>query len=49
MLSAGIVGSQLVTLERSGHFGHFEEPNEFAVAVGDFVNSVERSTDHAAR
>ena len=49
MLGAGIVGSQLVTLERSGHFGHFEEPNEFAAAVGDFVNSVERSTDHAAR
>ncbi len=49
LLSAGIVGSQLVTLERSGHFGHFEEPNEFAAAVGSFVNSVERSTDHAAK
>ena len=49
MLSAGIVGSQLVTLERSGHFGHFEEPNEFAAAVGGFVNSVERSTVEASR
>jgi pimeloyl-ACP methyl ester carboxylesterase len=49
MLSAGIVGSQLVTLERSGHFGHFEEPNELAAAMGEFVNSVERSTDHGAR
>jgi proline iminopeptidase len=49
VLSAGIAGSQLVTLDESGHFGHFEQPLEFAGAVGTFVNSVEQSTDHAAK
>ncbi|BCY10637.1 alpha/beta fold hydrolase [Actinoplanes sp. L3-i22] len=33
MLHAGIPGSRLVTLTSSGHFGHVEQPAEFAAAV----------------
>jgi proline iminopeptidase len=32
-----IAGSALVTLEKSGHFGHVEEPESFARAVAEFV------------
>ncbi|MFI6097009.1 alpha/beta fold hydrolase [Lentzea sp. NPDC051213] len=32
-----IPGSRLVVLEESGHFGHIEQPDEFARAVADFV------------
>ncbi|MEV6643751.1 alpha/beta hydrolase [Amycolatopsis sp. NPDC051371] len=32
-----IPGSRLVVLERSGHFGHLEEPELFGEAVVDFV------------
>jgi pimeloyl-ACP methyl ester carboxylesterase len=28
---------RIVTLRNSGHFGHIEEPNEFAAAVAAFV------------
>jgi proline iminopeptidase len=38
-LHAGIAGSELVTLEHSGHMGHIEEPTEFASAVGRFVSA----------
>ncbi|NMO50438.1 alpha/beta hydrolase [Actinoplanes sp. TBRC 11911] len=38
-LHAGIPGSRLVVLEKSGHFGHLEQPDEFARAVTDFVTS----------
>jgi pimeloyl-ACP methyl ester carboxylesterase len=34
-----IAGSTLVTLENSGHFGHAEEPEDFARAVADFVRT----------
>jgi pimeloyl-ACP methyl ester carboxylesterase len=34
-----INGSRLVTLSRSGHFGHLEEPDAFAQAVRDFIAS----------
>jgi pimeloyl-ACP methyl ester carboxylesterase len=33
LLHAGIPGSQLTVLESSGHFGHVEQPAEFAAAV----------------
>ncbi|MBP2703091.1 alpha/beta hydrolase [Microbispora sp. RL4-1S] len=36
-LHRGIPGSRLVVLERSGHFGHIEEPAAFADAVAGFV------------
>jgi pimeloyl-ACP methyl ester carboxylesterase len=36
-LRKGIPGARLVVLERSGHFGHLEQPAEFARAVADFV------------
>ncbi|MFJ1767145.1 alpha/beta fold hydrolase [Amycolatopsis sp. NPDC088138] len=36
-LRTGIPGARLVVLERSGHFGHLEQPAEFARAVTDFV------------
>ena len=29
--------SRLVVFERSGHFGHLEQANEFTLAVADFV------------
>lgn len=32
-----IPGSRLVVLDESGHFGHLEQPAEFAEAVADFV------------
>jgi proline iminopeptidase len=32
-LHEGIPGSELVVLEDSGHFGHLEQPAEFARAV----------------
>jgi pimeloyl-ACP methyl ester carboxylesterase len=32
-----IPDAELVTLEASGHFGHFEEPEAFTAAVADFV------------
>lgn len=38
-LYEGIPGSQLKVLEESGHFGHLEQPDEFARAVTDFVTS----------
>jgi proline iminopeptidase len=38
-LAARIPGSELVILERSGHFGHLEEPANFAQAVTDFAKS----------
>jgi len=35
---AGLIpGARLVVLERSGHFGHLEEPDVFGKAVVDFV------------
>lgn len=34
-----IPGARLVTLEHSGHFGHLEQPIEFARAVADFVHA----------
>lgn len=37
IIHAGIAGSQLTVLEHSGHIGHFEEPEAFARAVGDYV------------
>jgi proline iminopeptidase len=33
--------STLVTLKESGHFGHIEQPEEFAAAVIEFVRGVE--------
>ncbi|MFJ6081430.1 alpha/beta fold hydrolase [Streptomyces sp. NPDC092369] len=36
-LHALIPGSRLLVLENSGHFGHVEEPEEFAGAVAGFV------------
>lgn len=36
----GISGSRLVVLERSGHFGHMEEPRAFAAAVATWLRSV---------
>ncbi|MFK3983992.1 alpha/beta fold hydrolase [Micromonospora sp. NPDC050397] len=38
VLHAGIPGVRLVTLERSGHFGHVEQPEEFYRAVVEFVS-----------
>ncbi|MFB8003119.1 alpha/beta fold hydrolase [Nocardia sp. NPDC056000] len=38
-----IPDSSLVTLERSGHLGHLEEPERFADAVRDFALSAGRS------
>jgi pimeloyl-ACP methyl ester carboxylesterase len=34
-----IAGSEFVVLENSGHFGHLEEPAEFARVVTEFVKS----------
>ncbi|XXV00652.1 alpha/beta hydrolase [Sorangium sp. So ce1153] len=34
-LHDGIPGSRLVVLERSGHMGHIEEPQEFAGAIAE--------------
>ncbi|MFJ5263804.1 alpha/beta fold hydrolase [Streptomyces sp. NPDC088387] len=34
-----IPGAELAVLENSGHFGHIEEPAEFAAAVAGFVNA----------
>jgi proline iminopeptidase len=39
LLSDSLPGSKLVTLERSGHMGHLEEPERFATLVGDFLAS----------
>jgi proline iminopeptidase len=33
--------STLVTLKESGHFGHIEQPGEFAAAVIGFVGGAE--------
>ncbi|MDN3356487.1 alpha/beta hydrolase [Actinomadura sp. DC4] len=38
-LHEGIPGSELVVLEDSGHFGHLEQPAEFARAVAGFVGA----------
>jgi pimeloyl-ACP methyl ester carboxylesterase len=35
-----IPGSRKLILERSGHFGHLEEPDVFADGVIDFVESL---------
>ncbi|TXS45093.1 alpha/beta hydrolase [Streptomyces sp. uw30] len=40
-----IPGSELLILEDSGHFGHVEEPEDFARAVSRFVNG---TTDSAS-
>jgi proline iminopeptidase len=42
VLHAGIPGSRLVELDRSGHLGHLEQPVEFARAVHDFVATLGR-------
>lgn len=39
MLNEGIPGSKLVIIEKSGHFTHFDKPEELAAAIGDFVIS----------
>jgi len=39
MLHDGIPGSKLVIIEKSGHFAHFDQPQETAKAIGDFVSS----------
>jgi len=39
----GIAGSRLVVLERSGHFGHIEEPLAFAAAVATWLRSTNSS------
>lgn len=36
-LHRGIPGSKLIVLEDSGHFGHVEQPADFAAAVVEFV------------
>jgi proline iminopeptidase len=38
LLHAGIEGSHLVVLERSGHFGHVEQPEDFARAVAELLH-----------
>ncbi|MEV6783482.1 alpha/beta hydrolase [Streptomyces sp. NPDC051098] len=38
-----IPGSELVTLENSGHFGHIEEPAALSRAVVRFVKATARS------
>jgi len=37
IMAAGIPGSRLVILEKSGHMGHVEEPATFAQAIRDFA------------
>ena len=37
MIHAGVPGSQLVTMQRSGHLAHLEEPEAFADAVASFL------------
>lgn len=37
-LAAGIAGAELVVLDRSGHFGHVEQPDAFAAAVIRFLD-----------
>jgi proline iminopeptidase len=37
MIRAGIPGSRLVTMQRSGHLAHLEEPELFADAVASFL------------
>jgi proline iminopeptidase len=39
LMADSLRSSQLVTLERSGHMGHVEEPERFASVVGDFLAS----------
>lgn len=39
-----IPGSELLILEKSGHFGHIEEPDAFSRAVTRFVSSRARGT-----
>ncbi len=39
-LHEGIRGSLLVSLPRSGHLGHVEEPREHAQAIGAFLASL---------
>lgn len=40
-LHDGIAGSRLVIFERSGHFGHLEEPAAFAGAVVEFAKGLD--------
>lgn len=42
-LARRIPGAELVTLERSGHIGYAEEPEQFNRAVLQFLDQVERS------
>lgn len=38
---AGIPDAQLPELRESGHFGHIEQPDDFAAIVSDFVTNQE--------
>ena len=40
-LASGIPGAEIVVLERSGHFGHVEEPDAFATAVNAFLDRLD--------
>ncbi|WP_307168013.1 alpha/beta fold hydrolase [Streptomyces sp. B3I7] len=40
-MHAGIPETQLPELRESGRFGHFEQPDEFAAIMSDFVNNPE--------
>ena len=41
-IAHGISGSEIVVLEHSGHMGHIEEPDAFAQAISDFLDSIKR-------
>ncbi|GGJ38696.1 alpha/beta fold hydrolase [Streptomyces brasiliensis] len=43
MIHEGIPGSRLVVLDRTGHLGHLEHPEEFAMAVVEFLASASGS------
>jgi proline iminopeptidase len=40
MLEAAIAGSRIVTMDRSGHLGHLEEPETFAAVVASFLGDL---------
>ncbi|MGW3108803.1 alpha/beta fold hydrolase [Streptomyces sp. NPDC001100] len=40
-MHGGIPDAQLSEPRESGHFGHIEQPDEFAAIVSDFVNNQE--------
>ena len=42
-----IPGARLVRFADSGHFGHIEQPQEFAEAISDFVAAMQPAS-HAA-